>query len=101
MKIFHQGTGKKFFIAAEGQSDWETWLKHLQLAATIYANTDKVRSSRIFTDKYGDAPPSTDGRFLDFAQYCSAKFSPPFFVSPFVNRQLSEFAVYDERVRVR
>lgn len=60
MKIFHRGTGKKFHIAAERQSDWETWLKHLQLAATIYANTDNVRSSRIFTDKYGDAPPSTD-----------------------------------------
>ncbi|KAJ8026761.1 Connector enhancer of kinase suppressor of ras 2 [Holothuria leucospilota] len=69
MKIFHRGTGKKFHIAAERQSDWETWLKHLQLAATIYANTDNVRSSRIFTDKYGDAPPSTDEKHILISCY--------------------------------
>lgn len=50
IKISHKSLDKDVYLEAEKESDWRKWMEHLQLAAILFKNEEKVRNSMVFSD---------------------------------------------------
>ncbi|XP_071819608.1 connector enhancer of kinase suppressor of ras 2-like isoform X3 [Apostichopus japonicus] len=50
IKISHRNLDKDVYLEAEKESDWQKWMEHLQLAAILFKNEEKVRNSMVFSD---------------------------------------------------